>query len=415
MAQPWHRYVKNCTSIKSECPPSVLRELRRKFQIRLLFRLASSDSDRSPRLYKMATISLTTSPHAATYKFITNKKPDTFANKLSILYDIDFSKTKSVRIAFEAHQAPFDDVTTKVFFTGTHFPYEIRPAVSSPLPRSRDPKSRWLKGAVYECLEMLCVHLASHIQQRELAICLDFALPSCSNALRLLECVKPLAPLRQFCFSASPSGCFAVPNGCWDQCDWFDPTKQGQFIIHKMKKQISTDICPPFATKSTEKSLFTNSPPEVQSMILSHLVVEESLVPLKNTRLNARLPAHRHRSRRCCGHCRGRNFSVQHDGECRCTSSLSYSTSCRCISLSDGIFFVSKNIRNEALKLYWANNTILLHGWVCGQDQACSLWEENISRDLYSIPRDLFKKNPSIGHRHLGFSRCPIGSTNLTS
>jgi hypothetical protein len=43
-------------------------------------------------------------------------------------------------------------------------------------------------------------------------------------------------------------------------------------------------------------------------------------------------------------------------------SSESYSTRCDCGSLSAGIFLVSKNIRTEASRLYWSNNTFFYHG-----------------------------------------------------
>lgn len=140
------------------------------------------------------------------------------------------------------------------------------------------------------------------------------------------------------------------PTRPFAEREWLvKPTEEGQTIVQNMKSQISTHLWPPLATSSTGKDLLSSLPLEILSMILSNLVVEETPIPLKNARLNVRLPGHQHHSKRCCGHCRGDDFTVQNDEECRCTGLLSYSTSCRCVSLSEGIFFVSKSIRDEAL------------------------------------------------------------------
>lgn len=100
---------------------------------------------------------------------------------------------------------------------------------------------------------------------------------------------------------------------------------------------------------------FLKLPAELQSMVISHLVVEDGLIPLQSRRWTDQSIHNGYHVKSCCGHCRG--FSIENDDECRCINSGSYSTSCRCVSYFVAISFICKNIRKEALRLYWSYNT----------------------------------------------------------
>lgn len=118
-------------------------------------------------------------------------------------------------------------------------------------------------------------------------------------------------------------------------------------MITKHGKQLSRRNLPgsPFA--------FSKLPPELQSLVIAELVVGPSMVPLR--RLSS--------WNGCCGHCRG--SIIDDKTTCLCANTKSYSTSCRCVSIFDGIFLASKPIRAEALRLYWSQNTIVHRGMLC--------------------------------------------------
>jgi hypothetical protein len=126
---------------------------------------------------------------------------------------------------------------------------------------------------------------------------------------------------------------------------------------------------------------FSKLPAELRSMVLSHAVVEEAMVPLKNPRLQICSPRHKIHAKRCCGHCRGAGIVVDCDLNCRCINMESYSTSCRCVSLSDGIFFVSQEARAEALRVYWSKNKFILHKHI----------DFGLGHTLRSVPKPHFK------------------------
>lgn len=97
-------------------------------------------------------------------------------------------------------------------------------------------------------------------------------------------------------------------------------------------------------------------------MIVFHTVVRSRPIPLINYRLDTNHKPIPFYSKSCCGECRGSGLLNTTEKECRCTDFESYSTSCRCITLRDGIFFVSTAIRQEALKHYWKENTFIYQG-----------------------------------------------------
>lgn len=93
-------------------------------------------------------------------------------------------------------------------------------------------------------------------------------------------------------------------------------------------------------------------------MILEHVVRDPETVMLHAPQDSDQLRLH---ASQCCGRCRA--FEVLSDCGCRCNSYYSsMSTACQCVSLSTGIFFTSKAIRNEALRLFWSVNAFMAHG-----------------------------------------------------
>jgi hypothetical protein len=133
---------------------------------------------------------------------------------------------------------------------------------------------------------------------------------------------------------------------------------------------------------------------ELQYMILSYMVVEQAMIPLPNARLisSIAVTSYSHSERRC-GYCRG--FDIKSDEDCRCVNSISYSTSCRCVSLFDGIFLVSKEIRIEAMRLYWSENTFLLHDCLenSGLDDGNNTWPVRLGleHDITTVPLKYFR------------------------
>lgn len=107
-------------------------------------------------------------------------------------------------------------------------------------------------------------------------------------------------------------------------------------------------------------------PAELQLMSIGQSVTDSGMVPLHNCRLVDRhhCPILNRESeylhvKRCCGHCRG--FRIRSDEACRCINEENYSTSCRCVSLSDNIFATPDSIGEEALKSYWKKDTFFVH------------------------------------------------------
>lgn len=112
-------------------------------------------------------------------------------------------------------------------------------------------------------------------------------------------------------------------------------------------------------SSSTNSFPFLKLPTELRSMVISYLVVEDGPIPLHSRRLSSQPIRIGYHFIRCCGPCRG--FYIETDDKCGCINTESYSTSCRCVSLFAPIFFVFKDVRTEALRLYWSEYTFCMH------------------------------------------------------
>jgi hypothetical protein len=125
-----------------------------------------------------------------------------------------------------------------------------------------------------------------------------------------------------------------------------------------MKHHVIPAITPVTSSSSTSGSSLDHLPQEVQSMILEHVIEGPACVPLYTPAMHHSYRLH---AKPCCGSCRA--IEIVSDRDCRCNGLHGNSSSgCRCLSLSDGVFQVSKGLRSGVLRLYWSTNTFMAHG-----------------------------------------------------
>lgn len=180
------------------------------------------------------------------------------------------------------------------------------------------------------CLETLTTYLFHRLTRENTQLTFDFLSYTPRDAWQLLKCLRPMAPLKQLCIGTG--GCFLNGRrntvfrhrGSEEATDaWFgriEIPRGGQTRIKSLIKQESaklvTEDPPP---KSSFQ--FLKLPAELQYMVISHLVVEDGLIPLQSRRLTDQSIHNGYHAKRCCGHCRG--FSIENDDECRCINSES--------------------------------------------------------------------------------------------
>lgn len=99
-------------------------------------------------------------------------------------------------------------------------------------------------------------------------------------------------------------------------------------------------------------------------MVLAYAVTNEGKIPIHYTHSYGDIMGQWTHAARCCGHCC--RETVLTDKDCRCINNESYSTTCRCVFLSDRIFRTSNDLRAETLRPYWKNNVFLIAGYIWG-------------------------------------------------
>lgn len=201
------------------------------------------------------------------------------------------------------------------------------------------------------CLASLCNFLANRVPGKDVQVTLDYIVCQPKNAQRLLRCLRPMAPLKQLCLGTR--GCFYISRS--------PPHMESGELeeIRDLTKQESSQLV------ARKDFLPSNTSPrelpfEIQSMIVSHTVVSRDPIPLRN-----------YRSETCLLDST-QSGAVDNvvapigttENDCRRTDFESYSMSCQCITLREGIFFASTAIRLEALKLYWTENTFIFQGQI---------------------------------------------------
>jgi hypothetical protein len=107
----------------------------------------------------------------------------------------------------------------------------------------------------------------------------DFIVNATTDTRLVLEYLNPLAPLRQICIGVGE--CFARSDGIYEDPNNVAIPAGGQATVRRLMERHANQL----ARKHQGVSFpFLRQPEELQSMILSYMVVEKAMVPLKDCR-----------------------------------------------------------------------------------------------------------------------------------
>lgn len=233
----------------------------------------------------------------------------------------------------------------KFYRTGTHHEYfpDAAALLFSPNLHEFTPiNGLELEGAL-RCFGILCRYLSTNIREQKLVVSLtlDVRLSSEIGAQRVFDATQPLAGLLQHIEILAIS------------------TREQEDVRRIVRKAAQQLAKPPQVHRTSFP--FMKMPPEIQSMVLAHAVTDDGRIPIQYPNSYGISPVRWPHAARCCGHCRRK--LVLTDIDCRSINNESYSTTCRCVFLSDGIFLTTKDLREEALRLYWKKNIFLIAGF----------------------------------------------------
>lgn len=184
---------------------------------------------------------------------------------------------------------------------------------------------------------------------------------------------------------------------------WNQPQTRGHYLSAQTRR---------LAGKLLESNRFPDQtfpfeelPLELRRMILRQAVISDRPIAWEKcgyipTIFDNAVDVPETNSVRCCRKCR-RHFGQ----EVCCCSDFNFSSSCTCLSLRDGIFYVNHQIRHEALGIFFQHNEIVAHGNSDELGRNLRYFFNRESHWIWRVRRlrvDIFCNDPSHLYREYG-------------